>query len=69
MVCRQVKQKDSSTNQLAITIHTSQNNTIYNFHKTAAFARQMSRLRGFVSESGACFLEQGDEKLVYVLQY
>ena len=62
MVCRQSKQEDSSTNPLAITIHTSQNNTIHNFHRTAAFARQKSRFRGFVAESGALLSRAGRYK-------
>ena len=62
MVCRQSKQKNSSTNILAITINTSQNNKIYNVHKIAAGSRHMPRLRGSSSESGSLLSRAGKGK-------
>ena len=67
-MCRQSKQESNSTNQLAITMNTVQHNKIHNYHKIVAFPWQKSRLRGLSLEAGSLLLEQGDAKLVFVLQ-
>ena len=59
MVCRQSKQKNSSTNPLAITIHTSQHNKIHNVYNMAAFSWQKSRLRGGSLEAGSLLSRAG----------
>ena len=59
MVFRQSKQESNSTDQLAITMNTAQHNKIYNYHKIAVLARQMSRLRGFSLEAGSLLSRAG----------
>ena len=52
-VYRQSKQESNITNQLAITMNTTQHNKIHKCHKFAAFAWLKSHLRGFTLESGS----------------
>ena len=56
---RQSKQESNSTDQLAITMNTSQHNKIYNYHNMAAFPRQKSRLRGLSLEAGSLLSRAG----------
>ena len=59
---KQSKQESNSTDPLAITMNTFQHNKIHNDHKIAAFARQMSRLRGFSLEAGSMLSRAGRYK-------
>ena len=60
---RQSKKESNSTDQLAIIMNTAQHNKIYNYHKIATLARQMSRLRGFSLEAGSLLSRAGRFKV------